>query len=115
MNRVGRSVVSAITQTPASGPDALVTTPPRSASPTVTPGGADCWALSCAPEMESSAATTTAANDNVAAFLMSFLPTSSQDGLSSAGELVQLAHALTRCAQPILPFLSAHRASGSGR
>src|ERR1700719_622519 len=35
-NLVGRSVVSAITQTPASGPLVLVTTPPRSALPTRT-------------------------------------------------------------------------------
>ena len=35
-NLVGRSVVSAITQTPASGPLGLVTTPPRSALPTRT-------------------------------------------------------------------------------
>src|SRR5262245_25666355 len=34
---VGRSVVSAITQTPASGPPGPVTTPPRSLPPTVTP------------------------------------------------------------------------------
>jgi hypothetical protein len=32
-NFVGRSVVSAITQTPASGPLALVTVPPRSLAP----------------------------------------------------------------------------------
>src|SRR5215813_7685772 len=43
MKRVGRSRVSAITHTPASGPLRLVTTPPRSLSPTVT--GAGCWAL----------------------------------------------------------------------
>src|SRR6476646_5193091 len=42
-NFVGRSVVSAITHTPASGPLALVTTPPRSDEPMLTPGGAlDC-------------------------------------------------------------------------
>src|SRR5258707_173643 len=35
-NLVGRSVVSAITQTPASGPVLPVTTPPRSVAPTVT-------------------------------------------------------------------------------
>src|SRR5262245_22972072 len=40
MKRVGRSFVSAITQTPASGPRALVTTPPRSLSPVLMPAGA---------------------------------------------------------------------------
>src|ERR1700730_1075414 len=35
-NLVGRSVVSAITQTPASGPAALTTVPPISVAPTVT-------------------------------------------------------------------------------
>src|SRR5215471_11477989 len=39
-NFVGRSVVSAITHTPASGPFALVTTPPRSSLPMVTAGWA---------------------------------------------------------------------------
>src|SRR6267378_8046378 len=34
-NFVGRSVVSAITQTPASGPLVLLTTPPRSFAPTL--------------------------------------------------------------------------------
>src|SRR5262249_21712343 len=38
-------VVSAITQTPASGPLAPVTTPPRSLVPMLMPG---VWALSCA-------------------------------------------------------------------
>src|SRR6185369_3582700 len=46
-NLVGRSVVSAITQTPASGPFGPLTTPPRSPSPTLTPGGA----LWCAPRV----------------------------------------------------------------
>src|SRR5215831_17125933 len=45
-NLVGRSVVSAITQTPASGPFGPLTTPPRSLSPTVTPAGAVCCAAS---------------------------------------------------------------------
>src|SRR6516164_266071 len=35
-NFVGRSVVSAMTQTPASGPFELVTTPPMSVLPTLT-------------------------------------------------------------------------------
>src|SRR6516225_10297164 len=39
-NLVGSSVVSAITQTPASGPDAPTTVPPMSVAPTVTA----CWA-----------------------------------------------------------------------
>src|SRR5262245_21939969 len=48
MKRVGRSVVSAITQTPASGPLGLVTTPPRSLSPMLTAAGAGACALTCA-------------------------------------------------------------------
>jgi len=47
MNLVGRSRVSAITQTPASGPLALVTTPPKSPAPTVT-AGTPCWAIDVA-------------------------------------------------------------------
>src|SRR6185369_3557824 len=43
-NLVGRSVVSAMTHTPASGPFGLVTTPPRSATPIETVGVAGCWA-----------------------------------------------------------------------
>jgi hypothetical protein len=42
-NLVGRSVVSAITQTPASGPLALVTTPPMSSLSMRT--AALCWLL----------------------------------------------------------------------
>src|SRR6185503_2598821 len=41
-NLVGRSEVSAITQTPASGPDAPVTTPPRS-SLSIATVAAGCW------------------------------------------------------------------------
>src|SRR5439155_25895189 len=44
-NFVGRSVVSAITHTPASGPPALRTTPPRSVAPTRIAGSV----LGCAP------------------------------------------------------------------
>src|SRR5260370_14399301 len=40
--RVGVSVVSAISQTPASGPSALLTTPPRSLLPTLTAGPRCC-------------------------------------------------------------------------
>src|SRR5256885_5481879 len=40
MNLVGSSVVSAITQTPASGPLLLVTTPPMSSLSAATVGGA---------------------------------------------------------------------------
>ena len=43
-NLVGRSVVSAITQTPASGPLALVTTPPRSRAPIWIARSAGGWA-----------------------------------------------------------------------
>src|SRR6266568_562486 len=45
MNRVGRSVVSAITQTPASGPFALVTTPPISLLPMSTAALVRCGVL----------------------------------------------------------------------
>ena len=41
----GCIVVSAITQTPASGPFALLTTPPRSLLPTLTAAGLRCCAL----------------------------------------------------------------------
>ena len=44
-NFVGRSEVSAITQTPASGPFALVTTPPRSFSPMRIASSLLCWAF----------------------------------------------------------------------
>src|SRR6266508_4798581 len=44
MNLVGRSLVSAITQTPASGPLAPVTTPPMSSLSMATA----VWALTCA-------------------------------------------------------------------
>src|SRR6516162_9519660 len=60
-NLVGRSVVSAITQTPASGPFGPLTTPPRSLSPTVTPAGAVCCAASCAGERDSNSAAPIAA------------------------------------------------------
>src|SRR5262249_16395247 len=52
MKRVGRSVVSAMTQTPASGPFALVTVPPRSLAPMRMAGSA----LGCAPSWASEAA-----------------------------------------------------------
>src|SRR5262249_9297575 len=44
-NLVGRSVVSAITQTPASGPFGPLTTPPMSSASIATwPAAAPCWA-----------------------------------------------------------------------
>src|SRR5262249_18056156 len=51
-----RSVVSAITQTPASGPLALVTTPPRSEPPIRIAGSAACCASSGAPPAAASSA-----------------------------------------------------------
>src|SRR5215469_7782193 len=51
-------MVSAITQTPASGPLGPVTTPPISVAPILTPGGA-CWADSCAGAAASKAAAST--------------------------------------------------------
>jgi hypothetical protein len=56
-NLVGRSVVSAITQTPASGPDALVTTPPRSSASIGIAVGVAWLALSLASDNASSTAT----------------------------------------------------------
>src|SRR5262252_9771994 len=47
--RVGRSVVSAITHTPASGPFGPVTTPPMSVAPTLTAAGVWAFAGACAP------------------------------------------------------------------
>src|SRR6266511_2106419 len=61
MKRVGRSRVSAITQTPASGPFALLTTPPRSLSPTLTPAGGVCCSLTGAGGAPKNAASAIAA------------------------------------------------------
>src|SRR5581483_2796658 len=56
-NLVGRSVVSAITQTPASGPLAPLTTPPMSFSPTLSDAArCCCWASAGAPNASASAA-----------------------------------------------------------
>src|SRR5215471_1620221 len=43
--RVGRSIVSAMTQTPASGPFALETMPPMSSASTATAAAEDCPAV----------------------------------------------------------------------
>src|SRR6187551_564183 len=56
-NLVGRSEVSAITQTPASAPVALVTTPPMSSLSTATRTG--CCARSAMDPVKSTAARTT--------------------------------------------------------
>ena len=63
-------MVSAITHTPASGPFALVTTPPRSLSPIVT-AGARSSALTRVGRVMSSAATDAASR---AGFITRFLP-----------------------------------------
>src|ERR1019366_3990537 len=60
-NLVGRSVVSAITQTPASGPLALVTTPPRSLLPMRIAGAALCPEFSPAAQAAKSTAMPAAA------------------------------------------------------
>ena len=60
-NRVGRSVVSAITQTPASGPLGPVTTPPMSSLSIDTVALAGCWAPSSSTEPVQTAAITVAA------------------------------------------------------
>src|SRR5262249_49751605 len=64
MKRVGRSFVSAITQTPASGPFGLVTTPPRSLSPILTPAGGGCCAWTGADGAPRRAAIAIAATPN---------------------------------------------------
>src|SRR3954463_15025668 len=62
-NFVGSSVVSAITQTPASGPLGPVTTPPRSSGSTWTaPSPAACSARVCAIATTSIAASSAATN-----------------------------------------------------
>ncbi len=62
-NLVGSSVVSAITHTPASGPFALVTTPPMSVGPTETWLASSCgltaaWAVRSARPIAITAANT---------------------------------------------------------
>src|SRR6185312_6588077 len=59
VKRVGRSVVSAITQTPASRPLRPATTPPISAAPILTPGA--LFAAALAPAGANAAAITAAA------------------------------------------------------
>src|SRR5262245_29814128 len=49
-NLVGRSVVSAMTQTPASGPAGPVTTPPMSSPSICTAAPPPCWALGLSAE-----------------------------------------------------------------
>src|SRR5436309_12937141 len=75
MNRVGRSLVSAITQTPASGPFALVTAPPRSPAPMRIAGSPLGWALNRAWEENRSTAmpTPTAQRPNVRVVLIFIL------------------------------------------
>src|SRR3954469_7784470 len=55
-NLVGRSVVSAMTQTPASGPLAPLTTPPISFSPTLTDAARCCCCALAAPAKASATA-----------------------------------------------------------
>src|SRR5262249_49664877 len=57
--RVGSSAVSAMTQTPASGPFGPETTPPRSVAP--IDGAVDCCANSCAGEQIRASASAAAA------------------------------------------------------
>src|SRR5262245_40772986 len=57
-NFVGSSVVSAITQTPASGPFALVTTPPMSSGSIATVAPLLCWAMAAENQAISTAAAT---------------------------------------------------------
>src|SRR5262249_15619880 len=80
-NVVGRSVVSATPQPPASGPLALVTTPPRSLSPIRTASAVFCWAHSQAGAAIHSTAMLTASRpkynplDVLMSPLLSSLPT----------------------------------------
>src|SRR5215469_15466561 len=74
--RVGVSLVSAITHTPASGPFGPLTTPPISVAPILTPGGA-CWAESSAGTTANNAAASTsgaALNKNLPLILMVHAP-----------------------------------------
>src|SRR5258707_5702908 len=59
-NFVGRSLVSAITQTPASGPPGPVTTPPRSRSPILNAGSGDVCACTQAGDVASTDASANA-------------------------------------------------------
>ena len=68
VNRVGRSVVSAITQTPASGPFALVTTPPISSLSMLT--DVPCWLLSWLGHEARKAAMPTATIPKYTSFLV---------------------------------------------
>src|SRR5215831_1447154 len=62
MNFAGRSVVSAITQTPASGPFALVTTPPMSSLSIATVAAPFCCAWTPVKEATEVARTHATAN-----------------------------------------------------
>src|SRR5262245_192296 len=74
MNLVGRSRVSAITHTPASGPFALVTTPPRESAPTLMPGGVGAWAPICGVANSPTTASAATLANNAADFFISGPP-----------------------------------------
>src|SRR5262249_24210487 len=73
-NFVGRSIVSAITQTPASGPFTPVTTPPMSSPSMGTAPRADCWALSVTAEPAQTAAIAIATTPRYSAFFIFMAP-----------------------------------------
>src|SRR5687767_1134985 len=75
-NFVGRSVVSAITHTPASGPFVLVTTPPMSSGSRATVAAGRCRALTQVNEV---ARTTAAANDARPGFPRALMCSSNPD------------------------------------
>src|SRR6516164_2479248 len=88
--RVPRSVVSAITHTPASGPNRLVTTPPMSSLSIA--GAATCWAGACCvctctgSDAASTAMPSSGPTPNVALTPMTLPPLSSRS--SDVGEMV---------------------------
>src|ERR1700730_6564088 len=80
-NLVGRSVVSAITQTPASGPRELVTTPARSALPIgIVLAGLRCCARSPAAAPATHAAMAMVAATFTCRFRVGFMKTSDGEG-----------------------------------
>src|SRR6185295_15801075 len=109
VNFVGRSVVSAITQTPASGPLLLDTTPPNSFAPTVGAVSALCWALDgvC---IAANATTLARAMLKYRAFLVSIRPPLSGVAVSTNPDAVRDQKTDVLARQRIGPELYVHRA-----
>src|SRR5688500_7345736 len=72
-----------MTQTPASGPVALVTTPPRSLSPMVTPSALCCVCAAQAARNATASAAASTQYQPPGIVLMSSLPVSRNDPLST--------------------------------